>query len=46
MVDDVLDTEGLEVHLHDQGPFWIVGPSQHRPRDVRGRSLDDALDDA
>ena len=46
VVDGVPDTESLEVHLHDQGPFRIVGPGQHRPRDVRGRPLDDALDDA
>ncbi|XP_066347931.1 uncharacterized protein [Miscanthus floridulus] len=35
MVDDVPDSEGLEVYLHDQGPFRIVGPGQHRPRGVR-----------
>jgi hypothetical protein len=46
VVDGVPNTEGLEDHLHDQGPFRIVGLGQHRPRDVRGRPLDDALDDA
>jgi hypothetical protein len=46
VVDGVPDAESLEVHLHDQGPFRIVGPGQHRPRDVHGRPLDDALDDA
>ncbi|XP_066337230.1 uncharacterized protein [Miscanthus floridulus] len=46
MVDDVPDSKGLEVHLHDQGPFRIVCPGQHRPRDVRRWSLNDALDDA
>jgi hypothetical protein len=45
-VDGVLDTECLEIHLHHQGLFRIVSPGQHRPRYVRGRSLDDALDDA
>ncbi|XP_066375367.1 uncharacterized protein [Miscanthus floridulus] len=46
VVDSVPDTEDLEIHLHDQGPFRIISPGQHRPRDVRGRPLDDALDDS
>jgi hypothetical protein len=45
-VDSVPDTERLEIHLHHQGPFWIVSPGQHRPRYVHGRPLDDTLDDA
>jgi hypothetical protein len=40
------DTECLEIHLHHQSSFRIVSSSQHRPRDVRGQPLDDALDDA
>lgn len=35
IVDGVPDSEGLEVHLNDQGPIRIVSPGQHRPRDVR-----------
>jgi hypothetical protein len=46
VVDSVPDAEGLEVHLHDKGPFQIVSPGQHRSRDICGRPLDDALDDA
>jgi hypothetical protein len=45
-VDGVPDTECLEIHLHHQSSFRIVSPSQHRPRDVRGQPLDNALDDA
>ena len=43
MAYDVPDTKRLEVHFHDQCPLQIVGPSEHQPRDVGGRPLDDAL---
>jgi hypothetical protein len=46
VADDVPDAERLEIHHHHQCPFRIVSPCEHRPRDVGGRPLDDALDDA
>ncbi|XP_066313695.1 uncharacterized protein [Miscanthus floridulus] len=45
-VDGVPDAERLEVHLHHQRPLRVVRPREHRPRDVRGWSLDDALHDS
>ncbi|XP_066323148.1 uncharacterized protein [Miscanthus floridulus] len=44
-VDGVPDAEGLEIHLHHQRPFRVVRSREHRPRDVGGRALDDALHD-
>jgi hypothetical protein len=44
--DDVPDTERLEINLHDQSPLGVIGPREHRPRDVRGRALNNALYDA
>jgi hypothetical protein len=45
-LDDVPDPKSLEVNLHHKRPLRVVRPREHRPGDVRGRALDDALDDA
>jgi hypothetical protein len=45
-LDGVPDTKGLKINLHHKRPLGVVRPHEHRPCDVRGRALDDTLDDA